>query len=359
MYKTDAADDESGKKSGNPSTSWRRNVRQVLLAAGIFACVTTAHGHAGGNEDVMATIDAVPAALAGIKVELHKTLGQQLVVENATDSPLEVLGIDGEPFLRIGPEGVHANVNARDWYRFYSIGGVPLPPRLASLQKDARLAPDWQIVSRQRAWGWFDTRLDTEPLKVPHRVRDSQVRTAFKAWRIPVRLQGNRQLLTGQFQFMPQPRGFYEARITSPAEIAPGVFLQVMQGPVPGFMLSNAGQQTVTILGRDGKPFIEMNATGVRANIHSSTWRSSGLAESSFVAPDAGVSAGNEVAWQVRSVTPRYTWLDVRAVAAADDVAAGKPAARTAAQQWEIPFSVDGQAGTVRGITKWVDYRKG
>jgi hypothetical protein len=308
--------------------------------------------HSGGNGDVMATLDTLPAGLGQIKVELHKTLGPQLLVENGTEDVMEVIGTDGVAFLRIGPDGVAANVNAPDWYRFYAVAGIPLPPRLMTLntlKKSTKLAPDWKMVSRTPAWGWFDTRLDTEELKVPQKVRNSINPTAFKTWRVPVTVAGKRQFLSGAFQFMPRAQGFYQAQLNSPDEIAPGVFLQVLQGPTPGFMLSNTSDHPVIIKDSEGSAFLEVTPSGVRANLRSPNWRQSGLAESSYMPKP--LAAGDGPLWQQRSTTPRFTWLDARA--AADTKKAG---AGSAAQHWEIPFVHNDKVGKIQGTTRWFAY---
>ena len=50
-----------------------------------------------------------------MRIEVHKTISPQLVVENTTRHTVEVLDDAGVPFLRIGPQGVEGNVAARAW----------------------------------------------------------------------------------------------------------------------------------------------------------------------------------------------------------------------------------------------------
>ncbi|MEB0137297.1 hypothetical protein QN362_18350 [Actimicrobium sp. CCC2.4] len=324
-----------------------------LLAALLLMAAPLAWSHGGGNEDVIVTIDAVPAALGKMRVELRKTLAPQLVLENTSGIPVEVVGSDGIAFLRLGPAGAEANINAPDWYRFYSTSGTPLPERLTKLKKGERLPEDWQAVSRSPAWGWFDARLDTESLKVPHKARDSALPVAFKSWKIPLRLAGRTQFLSGHFQTMPAVSGHAEARLTSAPELAPGVLLQVLQGPVPAFMLANDSHEPVRILDADGIPLLEIGPAGVRVNTRSSGWIGSGLAESGF-AP-MPVAAGDGPLWLIRSSTPRFTWLDPRA---AMPLAAGKRRPTS----WTIPYvrqaSGGDITGKVQGTTQWISNRQ-
>lgn len=330
--------------------------RWLASAVGVLAtaCAPLAWSHGGGNDDVVVTMDAVPAALGKIRVELRKTLAPQLVMENTTGTPLDIIGTDGVAFLRLGPAGAQANVNASDWYRFYATSGTPLPERLARLPKGKTLPENWQSVSSSPAWGWFDARLDTESVTVPHKARDSTGPTAFKTWRIPVRSAGRAQFLTGHFQTMPMPRGVAEARLTSSSEIAPGVSLQVLQGPVPAFMLESASAEAVVILDSEGLPLLEVGPTGVRVNTRSSGWVSTGLAESSYV--PAPIAAGDGPLWQVRSQTPRFTWMDPRAALPASMrvKAASKSGTPAPRQLWSIPFVVGERRGQVQGVTQWI-----
>jgi hypothetical protein len=319
------------------------------LSLALLIVTPLAWSHGAGNEDVIVTMDAVPAALGAMRVELRKTLAPQLVLENSTGIPVEVIGSDGIAFLRLGPAGAEANVNAPDWYRFYSTSGTPLPQRLTQLKKGQRLPEDWQTVSRSPAWGWFDTRLDTESLKVPHKARDSALPVAFQSWKIPLRLAGRTQFLSGHFQTMPVASGHAEVRLSSAAELAPGVTLQVLQGPVPAFLLANDSSVPLVILDADGAPLLEIGPAGVRVNTRSSGWIASGLAESGF-AP-MPVVAGDGPLWLVRSTTPRFTWLEPRA---ARPLAAGKRQQTS----WAIPYvmrtSAGDVAGEVQGTTQWI-----
>jgi hypothetical protein len=339
-----------------PPARWRR----IGLAAAIIAAVLSqpAQAHSGGSEQLISvSLDAPSPALPKVKVELQKTLGTQLVVENKSDTPLEIIGTDGVPFLRIGPAGVEANVNARDWYRFYSTAGVAQPERLLQLAKGSQLPAQWKPVSPTPAWGWFDARLNSEGVKVPHRAHDASQPVTLQAWRIPVNYGGKRAMLTGHFQYLPQPQGFHEARLRSSSEIAPGVNLQVLQGPVPGFMIENTGTETITILDGDGKPFIEIAPGGVRANTRSASWKTSGLAESSY--SPIPVVAGDGPLWQQRSTTPRLTWLDPRAAAQplTGSAGASKTGRAPLARQWVIPFVYQGENRRIEGVTQWVSYK--
>lgn len=70
----------------------------------------------------------------------------QLSVENPTSGELTLLAQTGEPFLRIGPEGVFGNLNSPTWYDANAPEGLPRLPERAK-----RLAV--RIVPGDRGFG--------------------------------------------------------------------------------------------------------------------------------------------------------------------------------------------------------------
>ena len=98
---------------------WRRGAGRVSLVALTSAILLLAPAGARGCEGhafVRASLDPLPPLLAGMRVEVHHTMAPQLVIENRTARVLEVLDGDGQPFVRIGPTGVEANLAAPSWY---------------------------------------------------------------------------------------------------------------------------------------------------------------------------------------------------------------------------------------------------
>ena len=59
-----------------------------------------------------------------MRVEIHQTMGPQVVIENPSPRTVEVLDAAGAPFARIGPDGVAGNFAAPAWYLTYSPGAV-------------------------------------------------------------------------------------------------------------------------------------------------------------------------------------------------------------------------------------------
>ncbi|MFL6651721.1 MAG: hypothetical protein ACJ8J7_10600 [Sulfurifustaceae bacterium] len=320
---------------------------RAWLAAVLLGAAAPAFGHADQPNDLVVDLDQPPPQLRGVLVRLHRTLGYQLLVENRTGKRLEVLDASGRPFLRIGPDGVAADLAAAEWYRTYTAVGAPRP----ALPDDA--APRWTSVSRTPAWGWFDRRLRTEGLHVSAgtRARGSAV---IGRWEIPVRIDGALTRLTGTFRHTPAASGYFAARLTSPEEISPGLRVRILRGARPALYLENRSAQPVTVYGANGEPFLVIGSEGVRANVLSPAWLASGQAEATTAEVQADTSA--PARWQWRSSAPRFAWLEPRLAYSgkAPPETGGAQARRAEMLRWEIPIRHGDRPGRISGAIDWI-----
>lgn len=84
-------------------------------------------------------VEVDPSLPSGVSVQVVISAADQLVAANPTDEVLEIPGADGEPFLRIGPDGVLANFRSPTWHRTLNPDqGGALPPEADA---DAPLRP--------------------------------------------------------------------------------------------------------------------------------------------------------------------------------------------------------------------------
>jgi len=87
----------------------------ALLGAAVFASAVVVPTPAFAHDlppNVLTVLDGVSPAAPGVTVQVARSVADQLVVQNTTANDLEVLASTGEPFLRIGPHGVDANLNS-------------------------------------------------------------------------------------------------------------------------------------------------------------------------------------------------------------------------------------------------------
>ena len=307
-------------------------------------------GHEERRADVAVELDALPSALQGINISVHRTLAHQLVVENRTSQQLEVIGASGRSFLRIGPDGVDADLASREWYQTYTAVGIPLP----AAAQDGGAAPRWATVRRAPAWGWFDLRLRTDRVSVPHDVAHGGRTARIGRFSIPVRIGSEVTEVTGTFRYTPAPAGYFAARLLGSGDIAPGVRLHVLAGTPPGLYLENAHAEPVTVLGALGEPFVRIGPEGVHVNLRSPSWLASGQAE--LGATDTTPDASAPPVWQRRSPSPRFAWVEPRLGhprSEPPDAVLAKAGPREI-HAWEIAVLHGGARKKIVGAIDWI-----
>lgn len=138
----------------------------VALAALWVALAPPAAAHGEGDAEAPATnlrtrITSVDPAVDGVEWRMVDA-GARIEVRNETDTDLVVLGETGEPFLRVGPDGVHENTRSVTAFRLANPDpGVPVPQEVLEGGE-----PEWEEVSSARAYAWHDDRAhwaDPEP----------------------------------------------------------------------------------------------------------------------------------------------------------------------------------------------------
>jgi hypothetical protein len=304
-----------------------------VLLSWLVVLPSLAHGPGSAAPTIVPVLGPIPDGLRALELQLHNTLAPQLVVENPTAAVLEVEDERGRPFLRIGPQGVQADLNAQAWYRSYLPHGIAMPAGL-----HAMTPPRWLSLRRQPSWGWFDPRLQAA-------VAESSAQ-GEKRWSILLRLDGRRYKLSGHFRVLDRPHGRFRARLLSPPELGRGIRLQLVDGQPAALWLENASSEPVTVLGRQGEPVLRITAAGVRVNLLSPTWRDFGR--------DFSASAGAaarlltvEGGWLQVSSTHRYAWLEPRSVYPGDPF-------KGRAHRWQVPLQVGSRRLMIEATTEWL-----
>ncbi len=313
--------------------------RLALVALAIAAGAVPAGAHEV-DPTVATVLDAVEPAVDGLVVEVAVSVTTQLLVENRTADVLEILDDDGRPFLRIGPDGVEADVASPAWALSNSpFGGAALPA--------AGAEPRWRLVAVDPAWGWFDHRL--HPVLVGPLDGGDEV-----AWAVPMLLGGIDVVARGHLERRTVQGGF-TSRLTGSAQPFPEVSVQLLDGRLPGFLLRNTGAEVVTVLGAEGEPFARVGPTGAEVNRHSPTWLATARARGESV--DGLVTdAAADPDWTQLGPDPSLAWLDERGRypddSPPDDVlAAGAPAV---VLEWSVPLERAGEQAVVEAVTAWV-----
>ena len=326
----------------------RLSIRRLVVASRhlslliLLGASALAHGHAGhsGDEDsatVRAVLGPLPAELEGLRVQLRRTLAPQLLVANPGKQPLTVFDDNGRAFLRIGAEGVEADLGAAAFHRSNTL----MAP--GTFGADASRAPNWQVVEPAANWGWFDLRLRTDAVAVADGVREQGKTAEVGEGRIPVQYGDTRTAIRGHFQFVPEPTGIPEARVTN--ALAPEVGVRAMNGSArAGLFLSYSGDAPLVVRGADAEPMLRFDARGVSVNRHSVTWQKAAPAG----APS--YEAGSDVSWTAVSSQPRYGWVDPR-IGYLGEVESEDT--DTVIKRWSIPVTIGEREDAIEGVTEW------
>jgi hypothetical protein len=128
--------------------------------------------------------------------------GEMIEIDHRGDRDLVVLGYSGEPFLRVGPDGVFENLNAPATYLNRDrLGDVAVPPRA-----DAAAVPEWSRVSDGPRFAWHDHRVHWMSEDLPTAVRAApRDEHLVDEWSLPVRHDGRVHHLEGELRWVPGP----------------------------------------------------------------------------------------------------------------------------------------------------------
>lgn len=318
----------------------------ALIAANLLWAMT-AYGHGTGSDEgkgsVRAVLDPLPPALSSLRVQLRKTLAPQLLVGNPTDQPLTIEDEAGRSFLRIGPDNTEGDLGAAAFHRSNTLmapGAIPA---------DASVAPHWKVVEASPNWGWFDLRLRTDPIDVPHQVVDAGKPATVAQWSVPVRFGKTDSAITGHFEYLPPAVGIVEPAVVDIGALKGEALVRAMPGNArPGLFLSYRGELPLTLMGEQDEPFLRFSAKGVEANRHSPTWaRVAPAGSPSFVEGRDNAAA----LWAKVSGGQSYGWIEPRAAYAGkvDD-----PTRPGVVKRWQIPIRIGERSSRIKGNTRWI-----
>ncbi|MER7442400.1 hypothetical protein [Micromonospora avicenniae] len=217
-------------------------IRTLLTRAGLVAAAAltatlataapaAAHGaDAPDGTDYRTTVTGIAPALDGLEIRAVEA-GARLELTNHTGRPVEVIGYSGEPYLRVGPDGVYENTHSPATYLNRTISGdTTLPP-----EADPAAEPSWRRVADGPSVRWHDQRAlyqegapPAAALAAPgreHRVRD---------WSVPLRAGSEPMEIHGTLDWVPPPDSYTWWAVTIVGLLAVGALGLLPAGSVPG-----------------------------------------------------------------------------------------------------------------------------
>ncbi|WP_328424183.1 hypothetical protein OG470_13365 [Micromonospora sp. NBC_00389] len=225
-------------------------IRTLLARAGLVAtaaCAATlltaapaaAHGaDAPDGTDYRTRTTGVAPARPGLEVRVIEA-GARLELTNRTGRPIEVIGYSGEPYLRIGPDGVFENSRSPATYLNRTIAGDTTLPAEA----DPAAAPSWQRIADGTTARWHDQRALWQEPAPPDAVRAAPDREhRVRDWTIPLRDGGDPAQIRGTLDWVPPPDAYTWWAVTIVGVLAVGA-LGLLAAAAP------AGARALSALG--------------------------------------------------------------------------------------------------------------
>ncbi|WP_406077158.1 hypothetical protein [Micromonospora sp. NBC_00858] len=225
-------------------------IRTLLARAGLVAtaaCAATlltaapaaAHGaDAPDGTDYRTRTTGVAPARPGLEVRVIEA-GARVELTNRTGRPIEVIGYSGEPYLRIGPDGVFENSRSPATYLNRTIGGDTTLPAEA----DPAAAPSWQRIADGTTARWHDQRALWQESAPPDAVRAAPDREhRVRDWTIPLRDGGDPAQIRGTLDWVPPPDAYTWWAVTIVGVLAVGA-LGLLAAAAP------AGARALSALG--------------------------------------------------------------------------------------------------------------
>ena len=119
-------------------------------------------------------------------------------VKNESTAPVVVLGKDGEPFARIGPQVSEVNLRSPTWAEIEQANGKD-----PSDEADPKAEPRWLQVSDGPSWQWLELRAAAPKTDPPAAVIAQGKPVTVKNWSIPYLIGDRRQTIDGITEFTP------------------------------------------------------------------------------------------------------------------------------------------------------------
>ncbi|MEU7849309.1 hypothetical protein AB0B69_18080 [Micromonospora parva] len=189
------------------------------LATVIGAAPAAAHGaDAPDGTDYRTRTTGVTPARPGLEVRVIEA-GARLELTNHTGRTIEVIGYSGEPYLRVGPDGVFENSHSPATYLNSTITGDTTLPADA----DPAAPPSWQRVDDGTTVRWHDQRALWQESEPPAAVRAAPDREhRVRDWTIPLRDGAEPARISGTLDWVPPPDAYTWWAVTIVGALAVG-----------------------------------------------------------------------------------------------------------------------------------------
>lgn len=176
----------------------------ALVAVAILAPAQTAFAHGGNggdSSDYRIEITGFDGNAEGFEVRSVE-LGNRMELTRTTAKEVQILGYEGEPYLRLDAQGVFENVNSPAHYVNQDRYSRTLPPASAN----ATATPKWTKLSDGTSVRWHDHRTHwMSPTPRQDVVDNPDVERLISADRVVLSVDGVKVAVIVQVTWLPPP----------------------------------------------------------------------------------------------------------------------------------------------------------
>ena len=175
----------------------------VLVALAPVLRPAPAHGGAGVvTSNYRVELQGTQPSTPGLHVEMVDVSGTLRLTWTGSGTVV-VEGYDGEPYLRLDPDGVERNVHSPATYLNQNrYARVEIPPTA-----DSGAPPEWQRISTDHSVAWHDHRTHWMDVNPPPVVQadPSAVHVIIDRWQVPLIVDGSAATIDGRLLWVPAP----------------------------------------------------------------------------------------------------------------------------------------------------------
>lgn len=179
----------------------RRTLSTALLTYLLLSLTATpalAHGRGSDASNFESRITAAPG-VDGLEWRIINS-DEYLQLSNTSEAEVVIPGYSGEPYLRIGPDGVFQNLNSHATYVNEDRFGQTVVPQDIDLEGP----PDWERISDGNSHAWHDHRIhwmaSADPPGVATNPDEVQL---VNAWTVPFEVSDEAYEVTGDLRWVP------------------------------------------------------------------------------------------------------------------------------------------------------------
>ena len=333
--------------AGATTTTRRAGGLALALLCASAAAPAAAGAHGEASPLIRSVVEKVEPRISGVTFTPVRGPAALVRVVNRTDEDVEILSIDGEPFLRVGPRGVFGNTRSPAWFESGNPDGQGVP----GLRPGGK--PRWRLFGRRPAWEYYEHRLHPSTVAVPRSVRDEREPVRLRGFSVPFRHGGRAAKVVGRVEFRPV-LGRFAAELQSSAQPLPGVSVTLLPGSHPGLLVQNTSGRPIVVGGSEGEPYARIGPRGVHVNQRSPQHVEDLQRQGRL--PRVAADARARPLWRRVQTVPSFTWIEPRAAyereQPPDAALRGDEPVRLVG--WRVPVSGAGRRAEIRGTTTWV-----